>query len=324
VERRYPNIMTVDVEDWFHILEVDGGYVRDDWQRLDARVVGNTEKLLDLFSASNVTATFFVVGWVAWKQPALVRRIVDAGHEIASHSFWHDVVRCHSRESLAADLGRSKKLLEDLSGKPVDGFRAPGASMTLDTAWAFDVIVEQGYTYDASLCPGYASHGGFPSPFLGPHRIRCEAGELAEIPSATMGIGSKRVPYSGGGYLRLLPYWFIRACIGFDNRRGRPTNIYVHPRDTDPNQPRMELALKRAFKYYVGVRSTEAKLRALVRDHRFVSIASWLAEGESELEDCVLDVRAQAARARPNPDASRIPPPPPTEKELGVLRADGA
>src|SRR3990172_1010730 len=144
------HILSVDVEDWFHILELEGGHTRDDWPALEARVVPNTERLLALFAEVGVRATFFTVGWVAERHPALIRRIAGAGHELASHSWWHEVIRRHDRRSLAADLHRSRRVLEDLSGRPVRGFRAPGFSITPETAWAFDLVVEQGYRYDAS------------------------------------------------------------------------------------------------------------------------------------------------------------------------------
>jgi polysaccharide deacetylase family protein (PEP-CTERM system associated) len=311
VDDRCSNIMTVDVEDWFHILEFDGGCTRDDWDGLESRVERNSERLLELFAEVGVRASFFVVGWVAERQPGLIRRIAAAGHELASHSYWHEVVRFHSRESLAADLERSKKLVEDLTGLPVRGFKAPGGSITPQTAWAFDVIVEQGYAYDASLCPVFSSHGGFPSPHLGPHRLRCASGELFEVPKSTLGAGGRRVPYAGGGYLRLLPYALIRSAVHLDNRSGRPATVYIHPREIDPQQPRMELPPKRRFKYYVGLRSAERKLGRLLRDFRFVPAADWIAEHEAELAERVLDVREAAAAAPPSPDPARVPPPPP-------------
>jgi len=304
------NILTVDVEDWFHILEVEGGagFRREQWPGLEARVVANTDALLALFAAAGVTATFFVVGWVAERHRDLVRRIAAAGHELASHSWWHEVMRGHSRGSLAADVAASKKLLEDLSGTPVRGFRAPGNSITPATAWAFDVLVEEGYRYDSSLCPGVSSHGGYPSSFLGPHRVRCNAGELTEIPSSTAQLLGRRVPYAGGGYLRLFPVSWIHRCVRADNRAGRPANLYVHPREIDPAQPRMALPWKRRFKYYVGLRSTRAKLEALLREHRFTTAAAWLDAHSASLANSVLDVRADAAR-EPAPVTAAPPSP---------------
>ncbi len=308
-----PNMMTVDVEDWFHILDADEAPDREGWAALESRVVANTERLLALFAAAEVRTTCFIVGWVAWRCPELVRRIADAGHEVASHSFWHEILHRHDRASLARDLERSRKLLQDLSGQPVRGFRAPGASVTAETAWAFDVLVEQGFAYDASICPGVSSHGGFRSPFPGPHRVRCEAGELVEIPSSTAELGGRRIPYAGGGYLRLFPYLLIRGALRRDNRAGRPANVYLHPREIDPAQPRMALPAKRRFKYYVGLRSTEEKVRALLRDFRWTSCADWIARfGPAEGTD-VLDVRATAAEHPPAPDPARVPPAPPLE-----------
>ena len=308
---RLVNIMTVDIEEWFHILEVEGRHSREDWGGLEERVVRNTQRLLELLAETGTTATFFVVGWVAWKHPQLVRQIADAGHEIASHSFWHEVIHRHTRDSLAADLERSKKLLEDLTGQAVMGFRAAGGSITPETAWAFDVIIEQGFTYDASLCPGRSSHGGFPSPFHGPHRVRSIAGELAEVPFSTFGLGRRRFSYAGGGYLRLFPYWATRAVIGFENRRHRPATVYVHPREIDVQQPRMSLPWKRRFKYYVGLNTAENKIRSLLRDHQFVTAAAWLSENEAALGEAMLDVRTAAAAVDPSPDPAWIPPPPP-------------
>ncbi len=308
---RASNILTVDVEEWFHILEVDGGYTRDDWGSLESRVEANTDALLELFAASGATGTFFVVGWVASKHPRLVRRIADAGHEIGSHSFWHEVVARHSRASLAEDLATSKKVLEDLAGRPVEGFRAPGGSITHDTAWAFDVIAEAGFSYDASVNPGHSSHGGFPTPYVGPHRIRCESGVLDEIPWTTVGIAGRRLPFAGGGYLRLFPYGVIRSCVGAENREGRPATVYVHPREIDPDQPRMELPWQRRFKYYVGLRSTAAKLRALLRDHRFVPARAWLDANAVSLAGQVFDTRG-IGNSAPIGRASLPPLPPAT------------
>lgn len=306
-----PNILTVDVEEWFHILEVEGGYSRDDWSSLESRVEANTETLLEIFAETRTTATFFVVGWVAWKHPKLVRRIADAGHEIGSHSFWHEVVPRHTRASFREDLGASKNLLEQLSGRPVLGFRAPGGSITTGTAWAFDAIAETGFRYDASVNPGHSSHGGFPTPHRGPHRIRCEAGEVLEIPWTTVGFGARRVPYAGGGYLRLFPYGLIRGCVAHDNRSGRPATVYVHPREIDPEQPRMALPWQRRFKYYVGLRSTAAKLRALLRDFEFASVERWLAANDAAAPDAVYDVRELASRSSDTGSAHAAPPPPP-------------
>jgi len=290
-----PNILTVDVEEWFHILEVEGGYTPADWAGLESRVEANTDALLALFDEAGAKATCFVVGWVAERHPALVRRIADAGHEVASHSYGHEVVPRHSRDSLAQDLAASRKLLEDLSGRRVHGFRAPGGSITNATAWALDVVAEAGFTYDASLNPGHSSHGGFATPHFGPHRVRTASGDLFEIPWTTVGVAGRRLPFAGGGYLRLLPYEVIRTCVGIENRAGRPVNVYVHPREIDPEQPRMELPWRRRFKYYVGLRSTARKLRALLREHPFVPAQTWIERHGASVADLVLALPASRA-----------------------------
>jgi polysaccharide deacetylase family protein (PEP-CTERM system associated) len=302
------NILTVDVEDWFHILELDDGPSRDHWDGLESRVEANTDALLALFAESGARATFFVVGWVAWKHPQLVRRIAAAGHEVASHSFWHEVVPRHSGPSLAQDLAASRKLLEDLSGCPVRGFRAPGGSITHATAWALDVIAAAGFEYDASLNPGHSSHGGFATPHLGPHVIRCASGDLLEIPWTTVGVAGRRFPFAGGGYLRLFPYGLIKGCVGVENRAGRPATVYVHPREIDPGQPRMAMPWKRRFKYYVGLDGTAAKLRALLREHRFTTAGDWLDAHRAAIADRVLDARGLALCA---PQQAPLAPPPP-------------
>ena len=308
---RPTHIFTVDVEDWFHILESDEAPERERWALLESRVERNTDRLLELLARADARATFFTVGWIALRHPELVKRIAAAGHEVASHGFWHEVVRRHDAASFAADLAASKKLLEDLTGQAVEGYRAAGNSITPADAWAFDAILEQGYRYDASLCPAVSSHGGFPSPYHGPHLVRSAAGTLVEIPSATVGLGGRRIPYAGGGYLRLFPYAFLRLCMGIDRGLGRPSNLYVHPREIDPGQPRLALPPLRRFKYYVGLRGTGRKLEKLLARYRFIGCRQWIRERRPAVIGRVLDVRELAARAAPRPDPARVPPTPP-------------
>lgn len=309
-DTRFPNILTVDVEDWFHILELEGGYTRKDWDDLEVRVVRNTDRLLAIFDEAGVRATFFVVGWIARREPEMVRRIAAAGHEIASHSYWHEVLSRHDARSLAADLAASKHRLEDLSGTAVTGFRAPGGSLTPAQAWAFDVILSAGYRYDASLMPGYSSHGGFPTPYLGPHRLRAANGLLDEVPWSTVSVAGRRVSYAGGGYLRLFPGAFARWATRRENRQDRPAVVYVHPRELDVEQPRMALPAVRRFKYYVGLASTEPKLRSLLREFHWMGARDWLAAHARQIEPLVFDVRELAAATPPAPDPALIPPEP--------------
>lgn len=303
------HILTVDVEDWFHLLEVKGGYSHADWDMLPSRVVANTDRLLALFAEHHLQATFFFIGWVAERNHELVRRIADAGHEVGSHSYWHDLVARHDRTSFRQDLERSRKALEDITGTPVRGFRAPGFSITPETAWAFDLILEQGFTYDSSVWPGRSIYGGFATPLDGPHLLRCAAGDLIEIPASTRVLGVP-LPYSGGGYLRLLPEWLIRSCIRTNARRGIPTALYVHPRDFDERQPRIQLPAVRTFRSYVGLASAQRKLRGLLKQFQWVSAGAWIAKHGESARARLLDVRSMPT-ADSSADDARVPSPPP-------------
>jgi polysaccharide deacetylase family protein (PEP-CTERM system associated) len=300
-------ILTVDVEDWFHLLEVKGGYSHEEWEQLPSRVVSNTERLLGLFEENGLQATFFFIGWVAERNKELVRRIADAGHEVGSHSYWHDLVARHDPKSFGRDLERSRKVLEDATGLPVRGFRAPGFSITPATAWAFDIVLEQGFTYDSSVWPGRSSYGGFSTPLDGPHLLRCDAGELIEIPASTRVRGIP-LPYSGGGYLRLLPEWLIRSCIRTNARRGIPTALYVHPRDFDARQPRIQLSATRTFRSYVGLGGAERKLRGLLGAFRWCSAGAWIEKHRDTTRARVLDVRSGAGGRANDAGPLRTPP----------------
>jgi len=304
------HILTVDVEDWFHLLEVRGGYSYADWEQLPSRVVASTERLLEIFEEHRVRATFFFIGWVAARNKDLVRRIAEAGHELGSHSYWHELLARHDRPSLERDLEVSRKVIEDASGMAVRGFRAPGFSMTRDSAWAFDLILRQGFEYDSSIWPGHPSYGGFETRFASPFRIRCAGGDLVEIPASTR-VRGLPLPYSGGGYLRLLPERLIRACIESNAKRAIPTALYVHPRDFDAEQPRIPLSLARKFRSYVGLSNAERKLRTLLGAFAWTSAGSWIDEHAHSISDRVLDVRDLVASTNPTADPERVPPPPP-------------
>lgn len=310
------NILTVDVEDWFHILDLESSPDREGWSNLDSRVLTNTQRLIDLFGTYETKATFFVVGWVAWKHPEVVRAIADAGHEVACHSFWHELVPHHSKESFRADIRAARALLQDLSGQAVDGFRAPGWSIGPEQAWAFEELLEAGFRYDASMVPGKVSHGGYGHKLQQPHRLQCASGELLEIPTPTTRFGPWQVPYSGGGYLRFFPYSFIKRAASKTRKSGGPLVVYVHPREVDIEQPRMRMPFKRRFKYYVGLKGTEAKLGKLLTQHKFTSARAWLDKAKHEdLE--LMDVR-EASTQEAHPDPTRIPPLPPTNIIPGV------
>ena len=246
-------ILSVDLEDWFHLPDNRPAPPRSDWPGLDSRAERITARLLDLFAETGVRATFFVVGWVAWRNPQIVGLIADAGHEVACHSFWHAPVSAHNRSSFVADLRACKSILEDLSAQPVKGYRAPGGIRARGDAWAFEVLVTHGLTYDASLRCYAPSRRELESPFKGPHLVQCPSGLLVELPFSTTGIGRMRMRFADGRSLRFLPARAIRAMARAERARGRPIHLHLRPRDFDPRQPRLKLSPFGRLKHYSGV-----------------------------------------------------------------------
>ncbi len=268
--------LSFDIEDWFHMVEIDA--VRDPrtWDSLPSLVERYTDLILDMLAPRNVKATFFMLGWVASKKPGLVARIAAAGHELASHSFWHRRVDTLTPEEFALDLRQSVDAIEQASGRKVIGFRAPSFSIVPGSEWAFDVIVQAGLRYDASLFPARRGHGGYPCPQVG-HILKTPSGlALPELPMSVMRVAGVPLPFSGGGYLRLLPWPVIQAGFSQFQRRGTPVVVYLHPRDFAANCPRVPMPLRRRFKCYVGLHTTEKKLRQMLQMYRFTNCASLL------------------------------------------------
>lgn len=264
------NALTIDVEEWFHLLDLPSTPEPARWQELPATVERNTHHLLEIFGDAGVRGTFFVLGWVAARYPGLVRDIHAAGHEIASHGDLHELVYVQGAARFEEDLKRARGRLGDLTGEAVLGYRAPGFSITPETPWAFEVIHRVGFRYDASLFPARRGHGGAPGAPAEPHRIPLASGAaLAELPMSVLELGPLRLPFSGGGYLRLFPYALLDRGIARLNARGRPVCLYVHPREIDPDHPRLAMNARRRFKSYVNLESTEPKLRRALGDHRF-------------------------------------------------------
>ncbi len=271
------NALTFDIEDWFHLVGVDSLADPDTWPDLPSIVVEQTEWIVQRLAEAEVRATFFLLGWVAERHPALAPLIAAGGHELATHSYWHRKVYELSPQELHDDLKRSIDIIGEQSGRPVLGFRAPSFSIRPGTEWAFDVLADLGLRYDTSLFPARRGHGGYRCPQQ-PHVVRNgPAGRpIHELPISVMRLGPLEVPFSGGGYLRLLPPRLIR--YGFDrfHRRGLPVVVYLHPRDFAPDGPRAPMPLHRRFKSYVGLRSTEGKLAMLLERYRFDTCASVL------------------------------------------------
>jgi polysaccharide deacetylase family protein (PEP-CTERM system associated) len=264
------NAMTIDVEDYFHVSAFDGVLPRTEWESLESRVCANTERLLDIFAEYEVRGTFFVLGWVAERFPALVRRIALAGHEIASHGFAHRLIYDQTPAAFREDVRRAKGVLEDAGGRIVNGYRAPSYSITPRSLWALDVLLEEGYRYDSSIFPIRHDRYGIPVSARSPYVIERSTGTLVEVPGSTATAGPFNLPIAGGGYFRILPYWWTRWGIARVNQvEGRAAVFYLHPWEIDPEQPRLRAGRLSSFRHYRNLDATEGRLRRLLTDFRF-------------------------------------------------------
>ena len=264
------NAMSVDVEDYFHVSVFDGIVPRTEWDAMESRVCANTERLLDIFDEYSVRSTFFVLGWVGEKYPALVTKIAARGHEVASHGYAHRLVYDQTPAAFREDVRRAKALLEEASGRPVVGYRAPSYSITPRSLWALDVLIEEGYQYDSSIFPIRHDRYGIPVSDRQPYRIDRNGGSLIEVPGSTTRLGPMNLPVAGGGYFRILPYrwtqWGIRRV---NEQERRPAVFYLHPWEIDPDQPRLHAGRLGRFRHYRNLDSTEQRLRQLLSDFRF-------------------------------------------------------
>ena len=236
------------------------------WDGLPVRAPVQVARVLDLLDGHGAKATFFVLGWFADRHPATVREVAARGHEVASHSYGHPLLYRLTRAEVLADLVRGRETLEQLLGRAVLGFRAPGFSITPRNPWALDCVLEAGFRYDSSLFPAVRAHGGFPGVRRVPHRVRTPGGaSLVEVPVSTVRVARINIPFGGGGYLRLAPAVVTESLARYTTGDGSPFVSYVHPRDLDEATPRLPLSPWRAFKCYVGLRRTSAKLDRLLR-----------------------------------------------------------
>jgi len=271
------NAMTVDVEDYFQVSAFDRVVSRASWGERESRVVGNTQRLLELFDQSGVRATFFVLGWVADRAPELVRQIAAAGHAIACHGYNHQLLYTLTPKQFREDVREAKRALEQIAGCPVVGYRAPSYSVTSSTLWALDILIEEGYLYDASIFPVHHDRYGIPDAARHRHMMKRPAGALLEIPASTVRLGGVNLPIAGGGYFRLLPYAWTRWGIRHVNRVERePVIFYLHPWEIDPGQPRLPVGRAARMRHYGGIARTADRLQRLLGDFRFDSIESAL------------------------------------------------
>lgn len=269
--RPITNALSFDIEDWFHLVGIEGVADTAQWPLLESIVERYTDLILAMLDERDVRATFFVLGWIADRYPALVARIAQQGHELASHSYWHRRVFDLSPDVFREDLKRSIGAIEAAAGCAVRGYRAPSFSIIPGSEWAIDIMREEGLTYDASLFPTPRGDGGYPCE-PGPHIFR----NMPELPMSTMRLFGKRVAFSGGGYLRLFPELLIRRGFAQVHAQALPVVVYLHPRDFAPDCPRIPMPLHRRFKSYVGLATTERKLRMMLNRYTFSTCAAVL------------------------------------------------
>ena len=271
------NAMTVDVEDYFHVSAFQDIVPRSSWDELESRVVGNTERLLELFQQHRVSATFFVLGWVAERHPSLVRQIAQAGHELASHGYGHGLIYEQSPTEFREDLRKSRAAIGAAAGVSVTGYRAPSFSITPRSLWALDVIREEGFEYDASVYPIRHDRYGLPSSPRHFHTLERAAGTLWECPGSTVEVAGVNLPIGGGGYFRLLPYaWTKWGISRVNTEEGRAAVFYIHPWEIDPDQPRIPASRMSRFRHYTNLDRTEARLKRLLVDFRFAPLGELL------------------------------------------------
>jgi polysaccharide deacetylase family protein (PEP-CTERM system associated) len=276
------NALSIDVEDYFQVNAFVRNVRRDQWDSYPLRVGANTARILDLLDEFGITATFFVLGWVAERLPALVKEIHARGHEVACHGYGHELIYNIGADAFRTDVRRAKQLLEDQIGSQVQGYRAPSYSITGKSMWALDILIEEGFRYDSSIFPVYHDTYGVPDAPRFPYRISRPCGSITEFPLTTypLRLGGKeyRLPIAGGGYLRLLPCELIRRGIASINAaEQQPAVLYFHPWEIDPGQPRIKASLKSRFRHYLNLEKTESKLRHLMQGLEFGTMAQVLA-----------------------------------------------
>ncbi len=268
---------SVDVEDWYQVSDFEELVSFSAWHRYERRVLHNTERVLAVLADAGVRATFFVLSWNAERHPELARMIATAGHEIASHGYAHGLAYELGEAAFRADVERSKKVLEDLTGTPVLGYRAPSFSITTQSLWALDVLLDLGFRYDSSIFPVQDRLYGIPGAQRFPFPISRNGRTLTEFPISTIRWAGRTLPLGGGAYLRLLPYAYTRWGLRRLATEGRAAIMYVHPWELDPEQPRLRVRGKRGLStHYYRLATTEPKLRRLLADFRFAPVATVL------------------------------------------------
>lgn len=268
---------TVDVEETFQVSAMEPYVKRSDWDSFPSRVDRGTRQLLQLLADAGSSGTFFVLGWIAERHPDLVREILAAGHEVASHGYGHERVTTIDQAQFRESIRTSKAILEGITGSRVIGYRAPSFSIVRGGEWALDALLEEGYEYDSSLYPVRRDGYGYAGGPRDPHDITRASGVLREYPPATLGIGSAVLPAGGGAYFRHLPYQLVERALIQAEQRLQPATFYIHPWELDTEEPRIAVPLKTRMRHYGGIARTSPRLRRMLRRFSFQSIATSLA-----------------------------------------------
>jgi polysaccharide deacetylase family protein (PEP-CTERM system associated) len=280
--RQPTHFFTVDVEEYFQVRALRSAVSRDEWLSRPSRVAKSIDDLLRCLDRHNVRGTFFLLGWIARYHPEIARSIADAGHEIASHGFWHEQVTALERAQFLDDVRSSKCEIEDVTGVPVLGYRAPSFSIIPGWEWAFDVLIEAGYRYDSSLFPIRRRGYGYPSALRTPHVIERPCGTLVEFPLATTKILGYNLPAAGGGYLRQFPLAVIRRAFREATERGESATFYIHPWEIDPGQPRLAVSQLNRIRHYRGLDCALERIERLLEEFAFGRIDSYLPSMEGQ------------------------------------------
>ncbi len=276
-DEQMKHALTIDVEDYFHVAALAEVIKPEDWSNLSLRVEQNTHKILNLFDERGVQATFFVLGWVAERCPELVREIFRRGHEVASHGYSHQLVYKQTPAVFRQETTRSKALLEDIVQHPIRGYRAASYSITNESKWALDTLIELGFEYDSSIFPIRHDRYGIPDAPDYPHILHRNGGSIVEFPLSALNVLGYRLPVAGGGYFRLYPYKLTRLLLRqLVRQTGRPFIFYLHPWEIDPEQPRVNASRLSQFRHYNNLDVCEQRLQQLLQDFDFTSVADVL------------------------------------------------
>jgi polysaccharide deacetylase family protein (PEP-CTERM system associated) len=275
--------ISFDIEEHFQVAAFDSAARRRHWESQESRVERNTHYILDLLAERGVRSTMFVLGWVAERHPGLVRCIVQDGHELGSHGYAHELIAAQTPEVFREDIHRAKAILEDVSGTPVLGYRAPTFSITKETIWALPILVQEGFLYDSSIVPVVHDFYGIPNATPTIHALETEHGTIWEVPPTTVAFGPVKIPVAGGGYFRLFPYRVLKPLLHRASSDGNPLIMYLHPWELDSHQPRMQGPWLSQFRHYHNLGKVPSRLKQLLKDFTFGPIGALLHVGDKAL-----------------------------------------